>query len=251
MRQDPGFDISQDEIDLLAEGELDRVDRESLFEKLDKDPLSWRRVALALLETRALAESVNHAVDRGYTEHSATSIPVVAKKPASKPASSQRANVAFWVTACCVLFVVGMAIGPQLFPRENTHQTAATNDGNSQMIENPVLNRLADHESVVWQQINQAVQSLGVSDCKILALVGVNGQTGPKFYPVIESSQLQRQLFEMPAPRLPAAYADRLHRQGWKLDSKRHFVSVNHPDGRRETFPIGRLMYQNDGSNSL
>ena len=250
MRRSPGFEVLQDEIDLLAEGELDQVDREALFDKLDKDPANWRCVALALLETRALAQSVNHVVDRGNADYSANSISVVARKPESKPVSSRRPIVAFWVTACCILFVVGTAVGTQLF-REDIRQIAANGVDNSSMIDNPVLHRLADHESAVWQQINHDVQSLGVSDCKILALVGVNGQTGPKFYPVIESSQLQQQLFEIPAPRLSAAYADRLHREGWKLDSLRHFVSVNHPDGRRETFPIGMLMYQNDGSNSL
>ena len=51
--------VTREELDWLAEGELDQDEQQALFERLDRHPEGWKRCAFALLEQRALQASMN------------------------------------------------------------------------------------------------------------------------------------------------------------------------------------------------
>lgn len=99
-------------------------------------------------------------------------------------------------------------------------------------------------DSRILSQIHAAVDSIGVQDSEIVALVNVEHDSSQQVFPLIRSRELSQQIQQTSHPEIPSQIADQMRRSGWKVQSSKHFVSVNLPNGKSKTFPIGMLNYK-------
>ena len=60
------MNIKQEELDWLAEGEMDASERAALFARLDESSDGWKRCAIALVEHQLIRGSIKEMVDFGF-----------------------------------------------------------------------------------------------------------------------------------------------------------------------------------------
>jgi hypothetical protein len=120
-------------IDRLAAGELDEPSRRQLLAWLDRDPVHWRRCALALLEAREIEQAF--AAWHGEPGKSAVKPPRPSetRRPRSRAILVLAASIL--VAFCLGLFARGLAIAPVSsvvgVPHPSSHQTPADVTENS------------------------------------------------------------------------------------------------------------------------
>ena len=67
------INVTNEELDLLAEGELSAEKRRDLFRRLDEHPTQWKECALAVLETQAVRSSLEHSLRETITSETNSS----------------------------------------------------------------------------------------------------------------------------------------------------------------------------------
>jgi hypothetical protein len=239
-------------IDRLAADELDDDSRRALFAWLDREPARWRRCALALLEAR----EVESAFDDWLRERSLGSTsPVGQKRPIALPDPSEpvderrrvrrqrsRGQFAMLAIAASVAlaFGLGMAADRRLVARraavadpQAVAQASPAANGNSR-VEPPQPGETAASDS------QQPVVS-GDGDEK-----GDGGRLSQQSETVAStpSSSGEEDL-------IPAYVKSQLERHGYRVDSRRQFVSVSLPDGRRALVPLERWKFSYVGNRAL
>ena len=228
--------VHQDEIDLLAEGEIFGAEREQLLKKLDQDPDGWRRCALTLLETRALQSSFDQLAEERSKKLTVLEKP---KPSANEQNRSGWLKIASLATAACLLVAIGISVG-----RSWTGPTIAEVRRGVEPAMHPLAEKIRANDPSVIREITMAVNSIGVEDSELIALVGMEQNNRTLVYPVIQSVELQNQIINLAPPELPRVIAKKMQAIGWQVDLRKHFVSFNHPNGKRQTVPIGMLNYQ-------
>jgi hypothetical protein len=99
--------ISQEEIDLLVEGELDESARVALIAQLEKTPHGWRQCALTFLESQMLQQACSGA-------SGAALVAAPARRSLSFASLRRGAGIA---AVAALAFVLGAIV----FPRSSSH----------------------------------------------------------------------------------------------------------------------------------
>lgn len=233
--------VFQDEIDLLAEGELDGKERQRLIEKLDQDPTGWKRCALALMESQALDQSLN-----SLSLETQSGVLVAPAKPSGKKTDSlsrlsKTKRVISLAVAASVLLLVGF-IGGNAMPH-NTTKPALADVMPRMNLDDPISQMVRENDPDFSRRIQIAMDSTGVSDSEIVALVGIQSENRADIVPIIKSEQLARQLIQIRDPQIPRKLASQLAQGGWHVRSQKQFVSIVKPNGETQTLPVGMLNY--------
>lgn len=227
-------------IDRLAADELDDDARGALFAWLDGEPARWRRCALALLESREMAG----ALEDWLGESASIAAPPIAPANASEPDLDRslakrdgrpgRYAMLALAASVALAFGLGMAadrrlaawrgdVKPQAVAQAAPAAGGNTPRDNSHRDSQPRPD--ADDET---QSAEQALQ-VAVTAAKHAGKHAASGDN----------------------ELLPAYVKSQLERRGYRVDSRRQFVSIVLPDGRRALAPVEQWKFKYVGNRAL
>jgi len=239
-------------IDRLAADELDDDSRRALFAWLEHEPARWRRCALALLEAREMESAFDDWLGKsalGSTSPMGRKRPIASPRP-SEPADERRgANrqrrrgriVMLAIAASVALaFGLGMAADRRLIARraapadpQAVAQVSRAADGGSR-VESPQPGEIAARDSqmsVVSGDGDEKGDGSGISQQSDTVASTPSSSGDEDLIPAYVKSQLER--------------------HGYRVDSRRQFVSVSLPDGRRALVPVERWKFSYVGNRAL
>ena len=226
--------VTQAELDWFAEGELSVEQRTELFHRLDLEPDGWKRCALALLEHRALTNSLDSLREHASVTPDDPGKVALPAGHANSPSQTVWFNRAIAVTLACLLFVSGYWLAGH-------QQSEGIDQRVAPMAVHPLLQQIANQEKDVMLAVNQAVERVSVHDRELIALVTLERDNDLLLLPVIQSETLNRQLTEFPEPRIPGPLSRQLTQSGFAIQPHRQFLSVHHQDGSSEVLPVNML----------
>ena len=236
---DPDAMGLQDQLDLLAEGELNVAEREQLFTQLDRDPISWKRATFALLEVQALQRHLSVK----ELAPSKTSSVWEEKTPSRQHKISEkrwRDRVRWRLlggTLAAIAFVaIGMALNENL--RSPITQTVV-----SQPVEplHPLVQQMADYPLEWTRQLTLTAQSVANQESQLIAFVAIENQGQPQVYPIVENQAMQKQLADQASFQLPTELVSSIEQAGWQINVQRQLLSFRFPDGVNQIIPIEML----------
>jgi hypothetical protein len=185
--------VTDEELDVLAEGELSLDQRTDLFRRLDKEPWQWKNCALAILETQAVRESLRGCLAENRTAVDRIPQPVAL---ASQPSHRSRLTGGWMLVASVLLaLAAGSLAGYQWADsRQSPHSLTTPDlavDREPEDIREPEYNPM--------QAVAQSTLSwLNVRDEKLLALVRLDDGGKSRFVPIVSSETLADRLQETP-----------------------------------------------------
>jgi hypothetical protein len=234
-------------LDRLAAGELDDGPRRALFAWLDREPSRWRRCALVLLETREWESALED-----WTAEVGAKAPR-ANRPRPRTDSDGRAltrrpTVPFTArfapmkalaaaAAIAAAFGLGMAADRQwLGERESAGEVASAIKIQGANIQGavkrqeaaPSAPRAGGHSARPSK-----AQSTGDAAVALASRQPANAASRVGALADESSSSDGSRL-------VPDYVKSQLERRGYRVDSRRQFVSVSLPSGRRVTLPVER-----------
>ena len=261
--------ITDEELTLLAEGELSPEYRELVFQRLDLDPTGWKRCAMALLHSQALSASLSQL---SFDTHPAGSEAATTNEPKAKPDLVHPANkegsfskadkntrgawagkmmpsspvtVAFLIGFILIGFGGGWFLKPKIENRDSNR--VGRIDSNPETTNA----QTAEISSEMERQLERLTRSVERNEFELVAFVGIEERGQTQIIPMIRSEKLQKQIVQMPAPPLPSKVNRRLLKSGWQIQANRHFVSVDLPNGKTQMVPISLLTYRFVGKETL
>lgn len=236
--------VTQEELDWLAEGGLDRAERQQLFDRLDQQSDGWKRCALALLEQKALQSVLSKKQyidsDAAVTECSSS----VTDLSFSTPSDSTPSSFNGWKSWSRLVLIAGLCfvVGYLLPPLNKPAESHIVLDSNDTSIANQKFkDRLTKDDPSAILAVSQALQRINVSDRKLVALVAIHHQDQELLLPVIESKLLSQRFLKMPGPSLPNNWSTQFSKAGWDLKPYREFLSLHLPDGTNEVLPVNLI----------
>jgi hypothetical protein len=218
-------------IDRLATDELDDDSRRMLFAWLDREPARWRRCALALLEAREMEGAFDDWLGEGAA-NSAT--PIGRKRPIALPEASESGD------------------RRSLGKRERRPGRYATLAMAASVALAFGLGMAADRRWIAQRAIVAAPEAAAQSS----AVANGNSRVGPPSRGEISASDSQQPAASPSSPSgdedlIPAYVKSQLERHGYRVDSRRQFVSISLPDGRRTLVPVERWKFSYVGNRAL
>lgn len=230
-------------IDRLAADELDDDSRGELFAWLDREPTRWRRCALALLEVRELEGALDDWLgesDSNLAPRTSRQRPVAppdesrsgdGRSPAKGERRSGRYAMLAVAASVALAFGLGMAAdrrfvgwrgveAPQPVAQASRSAAGGARDE-------------ASHEGETDAGHSRQRETSG------------GGELAQQSEPVAPrpSSAADKQL-------IPPYVKSQLERRGYRVDSRRQFLSVTLPDGRRVSAPVGLLKFSYVGNRA-
>jgi hypothetical protein len=202
-------------LDMLVDGELSEDDRRDLLARLDRDPVGWRRCALAFLEGQDWRRSMRSVV----------------QEPVAKPAAVASAKSWWWskrsagnLLAIAASFLLAFALGWGL-------------NGGTGGIQ-PNANSLATVQPSMPKAVSPAVTSPHA-----VTLVLDDGGTGrlvPVEVPLVEQNSLDANWLNQPSA-LPLEVQQALERMGHQVRQQRQLLPVQLEGGRQGVVPIDQI----------
>ncbi len=229
--------VTQDELDLCAEGELSTDEREDLFRRLDEHPEQWRFCALAALETLALRATVTSDENVIHPQ------PVSVTPPAKSQPSLQFVG---WITAaCCVVALgAGATIG---------HRLASSSVAENR-VEQPQT-KAADGAALAGgaqrDEILSILDRLNIEDEELLAVVQVNRTDGVQLVPVVSCPSMANELLRESAKPIPPHQIKLANRNGYHVSRQTQMLAIERPSERTQIVPLQTVRYQFVGSTPL
>lgn len=232
-------------VDRLAADELDDDSRGALFAWLDREPTRWRRCALALLEAREWEGALDDWLGESASHAARPTGPLGERQCDRGPRVSHReqkpGRYAIWAIAASVAlaFGLGMAADRRFVawregeaPRAVAHVPRAPASGDAH-------NQLPHADAADAAQIRQRQTAGGGEKSGDAGALVQQGE--PVASP--HSQATDKQL-------IPAYVKSQLERRGYRVDSRRQFLSVTLPDGRRVSAPVGMLKFSYVGNRA-
>lgn len=238
-------------VDRLAADELDDDSRRALFVWLDREPARWRRCAMALLEAREFEGALEDWLG-GSASHEAAS--AGRRRPIALPEASElsdrrgvgkrerrvgRNALLALAASVAVAFGLGMAAHRRL-----VGWRADGSDWQAAAKPSPASRA---------SQVNRphAIETAANDSRPSFASHGgatANGRNEP-------SQQVESVTAEQTSngnnELIPAYVKSQLERRGYRVDSRRRFVSVSLPDGRRALVPLEQWKFRYVGNRAL
>ncbi len=226
----------------LFDGELDHEQRRDVLEQLDKQPSSWRLVALSLLEEQAFRREFSSLP-------LSQAAPPVAQSTSSATADSQflksaasNGTIYRWLPmalAASLLIGVGFAGGNWLASRFDSSLPADLNN---------VGSSIASAEPTNIDQTKPDVASLKpVGQLKFASDVSPNASGDVIQVPMYEAAPEQFNQMLMTQLQQIQQWNDQLRRRGYELDWQPEMIESRLPDGRAVIVPTQHVRVRNIG----
>lgn len=236
---DKGYSRDRDPallIDRLAADELDDGARRALFAWLDSEPARWRRCALALLEAREMAG----ALEDWLGERASIATPPDASKSdnaqnlAKRERRPGRNAMLVLAASVALAFGLGMAADRRLAAWRGEVKPQA-------------LASAAPAEG--GEPLDAGDSAPRDSQPRLDADDGDKTQGGEQAPQVAVTAA--KHLASGDNELLPAYVKSQLERRGYRVDSRRQFVSIVLPDGRRALAPVEQWKFKYVGNRAL
>jgi hypothetical protein len=202
-------------LDLLVDGELNEEDRRKLFARLDRDPIGWRRCALAFLEGQEWSRTVRSVV----------------QKPTPKPAAAtpamggwSSARTAGTLLAMAASFLVAFALG------------WGVKGGGDAGVIHPGPATLAGSSSTAGAGFSPA----SISPQGVTLVLRDSGKLVPVEVPLVERNALDANWMSQPSA-LPLEVQRALEQMGHQVRQQRQLLPVQLEGGRQGVVPIDQV----------
>lgn len=236
-------------IDRLAADELDDGSRGELFAWLDREPTRWRRCALALLEVRELEGALDDWLgesDSNLTPQATRQRPVAppdesrsgdGRSPAKGERRSGRYAMLAIAASVALAFGLGMAADRRFVGWRGVEAPQPVAQA-ARSAAGGVRNEASHDRETGSDEPRQRETSDGGEESG-------GGELAQQSEPVASrpSSAAEKQL-------IPPYVKSQLERRGYRVDSRRQFLSVTLPDGRRVSAPVGLLKFSYVGNRA-
>lgn len=208
------INVTNDELDLLAEGELSSTERDDLFRRLDEHPHQWRFCGLAILETRAIECALKR-------EAIGTSI-----RPVDRSTSTLAKSGSRWarlLVSACLLFVAlggGIVLGRYVPADDNSPALTALRSK---------VRQIERRQDDVQRHARSLANRINIGDETVLALVEleINGRTS--VVPLIQSQQMSESILKTPAPSLSPRQIRAANQNGWNITQQKRLLAIDVP----------------------
>lgn len=244
---EPQKTLSDEQLDLLVDGELNDAQQRELLRRFEEEPGAWRRCALAFLESQYWKKSLTslcRAPESELPRGPATGIPAtVVGVPAGggpaaggivQPAPRRRSFVA-WIrrssgttAAMAASFLVALVLGWMVMPRLRPE---GSGPGTHEMAETVAPRAAAvprDASSSPWQMVTFSVP---------------DGQAGNRSIrvPAMQRDQIDENWLRSMPQAMPAEVLQALERTGHRVTESRQLLPVPLEDGRRMVVPVDQV----------
>lgn len=225
------INVTDSELILLGEGELNSSEQQDLIRRLDEHPQQWRACALALLESRAIEKSF-HALTGSESTFSTNAFAedALIEKPTAKLNSLPRNRKQPWLLAAslAIALTVGALLGNQ-WAEPTSSVSAKIDSAKSTEVAHSELT--ADVENILGR--------LKVGDELLLAVVQLEHQGKQMNVPILESPRMAEEFRRLPVPRIPANGIRQANRAGWNITQQRQLLAIETPGSEVKLMPVG------------
>lgn len=234
--------ITDEELDLLAEGELSHAERADLFCRLDEDPARWKDCALAILEAQSLRKSLREGLaDQPITQ----TIPGIISQ---RSARSQ--SVLCISTAATVLFVLTAGTLAGYWLGHSRGSTVAPGQLASENI-SPKSSSLEAADDALQAAVRSTLSWLNVPDEKLLAVVRIEDGAGTRIVPIVASPTLANQLRKIPAVPLSPQRIQEANQYGWNVIQHPQLIAIEGPAEKSQVAGVRMVRYKFAGSEAI
>lgn len=213
--------VSQEMLDLLADGELSRDEQRELVARLEEAPERWKDCALAFMQHQALGQDLAGLKSFG------DDAPAAEVQPVSRPRTWDAHRVGWSIALAAsllVAFMAGLLVGPGVEPNPPAPKGGMlASDESAQNAERP-------------QKRGQEAPQPPVVYVGDVTLAGNSPQDRVRV-PVLEGPGMEDLLRENPMP-MPVEVRRMLEHFGHELRRERRFIPVELEDGRRVIIPV-------------
>ena len=225
------INVSGDELILLAEGELDREQRNELFRRLDQHPSQWRQCALELLEASSVAAS-HRSLLLGHRETEAVEKTGIDARPThsikNKRGTEWKKRVVPLILAASI--VVAATAG---FLAGRHRSIGPTSNEFAQ------AKKIAEADSMVHQLAQAQLDKFVLEDMEPLAVVELDHRDRKIIIPVVTSKRLTEQMTRNPIAPISSNEIQTANRRGWNVTQQQQFLAIEVPDEKVKLIPIG------------
>lgn len=253
--------VTDEELDLLAEGELSVDKRTDVFRRLDEQPWQWKNCALAILEAKALRDSLRGSLEEHplsvngreptpeYSPLTET-LPPAPQRQLTRHSSHHDRKRFGWLLAVSVL--LAMTIGSLMGYRlgDSVRTVASIRDQPLETQELPT--DLDEGQQSPMQAATQAMrQWLNVGDETLLAVVRLEDGEEVRLVPIVSSRTLADQLLKIPAVPVSPQQIQRANRAGWNILQHRQLIAIDRPEAEPEIVPVQMVRYKFAGREAI
>ena len=258
---EPRDALSDEQLDLLVDGELSASQQQDLLRRLEQEPGAWRRCALAFLEAQcwkrelaSLRRAPEAELPPGPAAKTPASVRPVPRLPAASPSS------AGWLRrhsptalAMAASFLVALVVGWSAWPRLRAPSPSVP-AGNEIVKNDPVVPAaprtavsptVIPHGAAVQTVSTQAEapRELANSPWQMVNVSVPNGQQGNRSIrvPAIPRDRLDENWVRSMPQAMPPEVLQALERMGHRVTESRHLVPVPLEDGRRLVVPVDQV----------
>ena len=234
--------ITDEELDLLAEGELSHAERAELFCRLDEHPARWKDCALAILEAQSLRKSLHEGL---ADQPIASTMPGISSQRSALPQSvlrfSTAATVLFVLTAGALAgYWLGHSRGSAVSPVQLALETIPPNSSSLEPADDAL--QIAVRSTLSW---------LNVPDEELMAVVRIEDEEGTRIVPIVASPTLAEQLRQISAVPLTPQQIQAANQHGWNVIQHPQLIAIEGPAEKSKVVGVRMVRYKFAGSEAI
>ena len=244
------MNIKQEELDWLAEGEMDASERAALFARLDESSDGWKRCAIALVEHQLIRGSIKEMVDSGF-QSEANEIAVSDQAPqtfheySGKRESKRRKRISWLSYVAAAVLLIMISSGAAFFIGMDHGQQQAFNQTPVGTNEEGSLTTPDIDVSASPGQFEELVARTGVADATLIGIVRFQSDDQQEsIVPILSSPSIEQHIEQEAVRPISQTVRNELRKEGWLINASRQFVSVQSPFGSHRIFPVDLLNYR-------
>lgn len=245
--------ITDEELDLLAEGELLPEERADLFRRLDADPCQWKKCALAILEAQSLRRTLCEVLNDQQIIQMMSGASRLAEASSHSLMTRHPDRLSrvlrFWkVAAVLLVLTAGTLTGYWM-----GHSRGST-DSPGQLASEEVRPKSNRHEpphNVDQIAARVTLSWLNVPDEKLLAIVRIGEGEEARFIPIVASPTLADQLRQIPAVPLSPRQIRQANQHGWNIIQHPQFIAIEGPAETSKVVAVQMVRYKFAGSEAI
>ncbi len=246
--------ITDEELDLLAEGELSNAERADLFHRLDEDPARWKTCALAILEAQSLRKSLREGLADQPIAQTLSSAAIRVGETSSRSFVTRRSDRPqsvwrLWTAAAALLLLavgtlagywVGHTRGSVVSPGQLASETIP-----------PKTNRPEPADDGLQTAVRTTLSWLNVPDEKLLAVVRIGEGERARFVPIVASPTLADQLRQIPPVALSPEQIRQANQHGWNIIQHPQFITIEGPAEKSKVVAVQMVRYKVAGREAI
>lgn len=243
--------VSDEELDLLAEGELSREERADLFRRLDQQPQTWKSCALALLESQSLRATLRASLPEHGRSPSAHPLNLISlsQPESSRPGRNLLSSHRLWSSGMVILTLIAASLGGYSLGRLKPE----TKRSEPSVVEKvpPQPSRVPPVEDPFQTVTRSTLNWLNVGDEELLAVVRLDEGPEARYVPIVASPKLADRLRQIPQTPLSPQRIQQANQRGWNVLQHPQLIAIDRPAAETEVVPVQMVRYKFAGRDAM